>query len=87
MTTRSNADSQRPLSSLNELFSLLQGTLRRQGAALPEQKPVYRDFRPGDVRHSLADIRKARCLLGYAPTHTIRQGLDLAMGWYRQNVV
>ena len=73
--------------TLNELFDLLHGALRKQGAALPDQKPVYRDFRPGDVRHSLADIRKARRLLGYAPTHTIRQGLDLAMGWYRQNVV
>ena len=54
--------------TLNELFHLLQSALRAKGAALPDQKPVYRDFRPGDVRHSLADISKAQRLLGYAPT-------------------
>ena len=73
--------------TLNELFQLLQDALRTKGAALPDQKPVYRDFRAGDVRHSLADISKAQSLLGYAPTHKIRQGLELAMGWYRRNVV
>jgi UDP-N-acetylglucosamine 4-epimerase len=54
---------------------------------LPQQKPVYREFRPGDVRHSLADISKARRLLGYSPAYRIDQGLELAMGWYRANVV
>lgn len=69
--------------TLNQLFELIQNSLRRTDALLPEQKPVYRDFRPGDVRHSLADIGKAQRLLGYAPTHTIRDGLELAMDWYR----
>ena len=72
--------------TLNELFLMLQNALRAKAAALPDQKPVYRDFRAGDVRHSLADISKARRLLGFAPTHTIKAGLDLAMDWYRQNL-
>ena len=72
--------------TLNELFHSLQSSLRQKDAALPEQKPTYRDFRPGDVRHSLADIRKAQRLLGFAPSHSIQAGLDLAMDWYRQNV-
>jgi UDP-N-acetylglucosamine 4-epimerase len=72
--------------TLNELFHSLQSSLREKDAALPEQKPIYRDFRYGDVRHSLADIRKAQRLLGFAPTHSIQAGLDLAMDWYRQNV-
>jgi UDP-N-acetylglucosamine 4-epimerase len=72
--------------TLNELFRLLQSTLRRKDPALPDQKPVYRDFRPGDVRHSLADISKAQRLLGFAPSHSIQAGLELAMDWYRQNV-
>jgi UDP-N-acetylglucosamine/UDP-N-acetyl-alpha-D-glucosaminouronate 4-epimerase len=72
--------------TLNQLFQFLQAELRRGDPALPEQKPVYRDFRPGDVRHSLADIGKARRLLGYAPTHSLPQGLALAMDWYRRNV-
>jgi UDP-N-acetylglucosamine/UDP-N-acetylgalactosamine 4-epimerase len=40
------------------------------------------DFRKGDVRHSQADISKARELLGYDPTHRIDQGLKQAMDWY-----
>ncbi len=71
--------------TLNELYAMLRASLQAKGVALPDQKPVYRDFRPGDVRHSLADTRKAIRLLGYAPTHRIREGLDLAMDWYRRN--
>lgn len=44
--------------------------------------PVYRDFRPGDVRHSQADISKARRLLGFQPTHTLKQGMELSAGYY-----
>ncbi len=73
--------------SLNQLFELLQGAARRSDPSLPSAKPVYRDFRPGDIRHSLADISKAQRLLGYAPTHDVDQGLGLALEWYRANVV
>jgi len=72
--------------TLNELFRLIQHALRRADPSLPEQKPIYKDFRPGDVRHSHADISKAQRLLGYAPTHRIQQGLDLAMDWYRRKL-
>src|SRR5204863_4897845 len=65
--------------TLNELFLALQAALRRREPALPEAKPVYRDFRAGDVRHSLADISKAQRLLGYAPTHRLSQGIERAM--------
>lgn len=68
--------------SLNELFALIRA---RVGGARPEAagaEPVFREFRAGDVRHSLADIGKARRLLGYVPTHRLGQGLDAAMGWY-----
>lgn len=68
--------------SLNELFGILQRAIRRAKPALPPQQPVYRDFRPGDVRHSVADIGKARRLLGFEPTVSVEQGLDLAMNWY-----
>jgi UDP-N-acetylglucosamine/UDP-N-acetylgalactosamine 4-epimerase len=72
--------------TLNALFQMLQGALRRLDASLPEQRPIYREFRPGDVRHSLADIAKAQQLLGFAPTHRIEDGLNLAMEWYRRNL-
>src|ERR1035438_5675093 len=65
--------------TLNDLFLMLQNALRAKDPALPEQKPIYRDFRPGDVRHSLADVSKARRLLGFAPGHSIEAGLELAM--------
>ncbi|MFV1973775.1 MAG: LPS biosynthesis protein WbpP, partial [Thiohalobacterales bacterium] len=42
----------------------------------------YRGFRAGDVRHSLADISKAKELLGYEPSHRITEGLGEAMDWY-----
>ena len=45
-------------------------------------EPSYRDFRAGDVRHSLADITRARTLLGYEPEYDVRQGLRLAGDWY-----
>jgi UDP-N-acetylglucosamine/UDP-N-acetylgalactosamine 4-epimerase len=67
--------------TLNELFTLLRDNLSSQGVATDAQ-PVYRDFRNGDVRHSQADVGKARQLLGYAPTHTLEQGVAVAMPWY-----
>ena len=45
-------------------------------------QPVHRDFRVGDVSHSLVDIGKAQRLLGYASTQRIGDGLALAMPWY-----
>jgi UDP-N-acetylglucosamine 4-epimerase len=72
--------------TLNELFGFLQNGLRRRDASLAETEPVYADFRAGDVRHSLADISKAQRLLGYMPTHNAREGLELAMDWYRKNL-
>ncbi|MFN7138688.1 MAG: NAD-dependent epimerase/dehydratase family protein [Limisphaerales bacterium] len=71
--------------TLNELFQAIQQGLRKLDPALPEQAPVYRDFRAGDVRHSLADISKAERLLGYEPTHRIHEGMELTLDWYLKN--
>ncbi len=73
--------------TLNGLFHLLQGALRKADSSLPKQAPVYREFRAGDVRHSLADISKARRLLGYRPSCPIKHGLELAMDWYRRDAL
>ena len=72
--------------TLNQLFHIIQNTLRGLNPSLPPQKPIYRDFRPGDVRHSHAAIDKAQRLLSYAPSHRIQEGLALAMDWYRQKL-
>lgn len=68
--------------NLNELVSMIRALLVPAFPHLSDFRPVYRDFRAGDVRHSLADISKAQGLLGYSPTHSINEGLREAMDWY-----
>ena len=72
--------------TLNQLFEAIRSLLEPKYSHLADFKPVYRDFRAGDVRHSLADISKARTRLGYEPTHRIGEGLAEAMGWYVQDL-
>lgn len=47
-------------------------------------KPNYRDFRAGDVKHSLASISKAKDLLGYEPKVSVKEGLKLSIDWYKR---
>jgi len=68
--------------SLNALFEAIRTALAPRFAHLADAQPHYRDFRAGDVRHSLADISKARTLLGYEPSHRVHEGLAEAMDWY-----
>ncbi len=72
--------------TLNTLFVLLRDSLISQGVT-PDTQPVYRDFRIGDVRHSQADIQKARRLLGFVPTHRLAEGLAAAIPWYCRQAV
>jgi UDP-N-acetylglucosamine 4-epimerase len=72
--------------SLNQLFSLLRAQLVQRYPHLHHLTPIYKDFHPGDIRHSLADISRARKLLGYEPTHTLEQGLQKSLSWYLKNV-
>jgi UDP-N-acetylglucosamine 4-epimerase len=72
--------------SLNDLFAMIRRSLLPYYPHLADYQPVYREFRKGDVLHSQADVGKAMHLLGYAPTHTIDQGLDAALEWYMRNV-
>lgn len=66
---------------LNELVAMLKHELKKSGIH-STRSPVYRDFRSGDVRHSLADTSKARTLLGYQPAYSIGEGILEAMPWY-----
>lgn len=68
--------------SLNRLFEMLRAVLAETNPELDSVKPGYGEFRPGDVRHSQADIAKARRLLNYAPTHRLEEGIRVAMPWY-----
>ncbi len=67
--------------SLNDLFSALIEALNQNSIDI-RTKPTYRDFRAGDVRHSLADISKAKKILGYHPLFNISQGIQKAIPWY-----
>lgn len=68
--------------SLNELFERMRDELARLIPGVAGTRVVHADFRAGDVRHSQADITKAKRLLGYAPTHRMAEGLRAAMPWY-----
>ena len=50
-------------------------------------EPLYTDPRPGDVKHSLADITLAEKTIGYKPTVHFKQGLQKAIKWYRDNLL
>ncbi len=67
--------------TLKQLFGLIRDCLVPHGVPATVE-PEYRDFRAGDVRHSLADTSKAQYLLSYAPTHRIADGLKVAIEWY-----
>ena len=73
--------------TLNDLFDLIRAGLENDYPHLKDFKPVYQDFRAGDVRHSLADISKAENLLGYSPSHRIGAGIDQALEWYVKDIV
>ena len=67
--------------TLNDLFNALQAALNENGVTY-NKKPVYREFRAGDVRHSQASIAKIEQFLDYEPEFNINQGIDIAMPWY-----
>lgn len=70
--------------TLNDLFRLIRDGLAANRPELAAAEANYRDFRAGDVRHSLADVGKAERLLGYRPSHTLQAGLEFGLAWYVQ---
>lgn len=67
--------------TLNELYSAINTALKKYGARVNSKKN-YEDFRVGDVRHSQADISKAKSFLEYAPSHKVYEGISESMLWY-----
>jgi UDP-N-acetylglucosamine 4-epimerase len=70
--------------SLTQLFESLRAIFLACGV-LYERPIEFRDFRSGDVRHSQADIGKAKIRLGYDPAYRIKQGLERIVPWYLQH--
>jgi UDP-N-acetylglucosamine 4-epimerase len=71
--------------TLNDLYATIKTSLASTGIQVTSD-PVYREFRVGDVRHSQAEISKAKNSLGYSPEFTILQGIQKAMPWYIKNI-
>lgn len=72
--------------SLNQLYQMMRTLLVEEFPHIEKHQPQYSEFREGDVRHSQADISKAKNLLGYEPTHRVQEGLQEAMNWYKKNL-
>jgi nucleoside-diphosphate-sugar epimerase len=66
--------------TLNQLLDILKNITGHR-----DVQPEYREPRPGDVRHSLADITRAREMLGYEPQTSIEEGLRLTIEWWKQS--
>jgi UDP-N-acetylglucosamine 4-epimerase len=72
--------------SLNKLYHMIEDRLIKRTQGLKKKEPIYQEFRPGDVRHSQANIDKAKILLGYQPEYRISEGMDEAMDWFVGNL-
>jgi UDP-N-acetylglucosamine/UDP-N-acetylgalactosamine 4-epimerase len=70
--------------TLNELFKIIRDGLNQVNPVIQNAKPVYQDFRSGDVKHSLAEIKKAIAYLNYEPTFSLKQGVKLTLLSYCQ---
>ncbi|MHC4070722.1 MAG: SDR family oxidoreductase [Planctomycetota bacterium] len=66
--------------TINEIIDMINDLLGKK------IKPIYTAARPGDVKHSLADITAAKKLIGFKPAVPFREGLQLAIDWYRENL-
>jgi len=71
---------------LNRLFEIIRELAGKYDREILKIKPVHGKERAGDIPHSLASIDKARKLLGYSPSHNVREGLQEALKWYWENL-
>ena len=72
--------------TLNNLFKAIKKGIESNIQNLDIPQPIYRDFRAGDIRHSNANIDKAKNIIGYNPTHTLEEGLVESIEWYINDI-
>jgi len=72
--------------TVNYLIDLLKINLGQFDKEILKVSPVHEPERVGDILHSLASIEKAKKLLGYRPEYSIKDGLELAINWYWENL-
>ncbi|MGB0766842.1 MAG: NAD-dependent epimerase/dehydratase family protein [Phycisphaeraceae bacterium] len=68
--------------TINQLAATMAGLY-----GVPELEPIHRDERPGDVKHSLADLSKIHTMIGYEPLVGFEAGLSPTCSWYRETVM
>ena len=72
--------------TLNQLFEQIQKIAGKYDREILKIKLLYGPEREGDIPHSLASVEKAKRLLGYSPTHSVREGLEEAVKWFWENL-
>ena len=72
--------------TLNELYAAIRDGLAQLHPEIAGAEPVYEEFRPGDVRHSQADITRIRDALGFEPSHTLSDGMRETLAWYAGSI-
>ncbi|WP_099364940.1 SDR family oxidoreductase [Sphingobacterium sp. 1.A.4] len=72
--------------TLNQLVGYLKEFLTEFDAEIANVEVIHGPNRQGDIPHSLASVEKAKNLLGYEPSHVIREGLKEATKWYWENL-
>ncbi len=68
--------------TLNQLYQIIRDEISQYEPKAKTIDPIYRPFRQGDIRHSLADISRAKELLGYDPRFDVKQGMAESIKWY-----
>ena len=68
--------------TLNNLFSMIHNNIENSIGENIKINPIYKDYRAGDIRHSRADISKAKKLLNYSPSHNVEKGIKETVNWY-----
>ena len=72
--------------TLNQLITYLKEYLSEYDSKIADVKPIYGPNRAGDIPHSLANVDKAKRLLGYNPKFSLKDGLKEAVKWYWNNL-
>jgi nucleoside-diphosphate-sugar epimerase len=67
--------------TVNHVIDVIKRSLGKE-----QIQPIYAPPRPGDIKHSLADISRARELLGYEPAFSFERGIQVAIGWYVEHL-
>lgn len=67
--------------TLNELYEIIRSVIGER-RRMKTPGPVYEAFRPGDIKHSVADVTRIRQKLGFLPTHSVAEGIKEAISWY-----